>query len=551
MLRLVPTGPFRTETFVTLSHCWGHNVQPILTTQNIEERCESGIPIDALPKTFQDAITVTEWFDVKWLWIDCLCIIQDSKEDWLREAKMMAPNYRQALFDISADAIEAGTSGLFQPRRAVDYLPLSFTATALDRTTRFTPCSVNQFAWIHDAPTFSRAWVHRERQLSRRILHFTDQQMIWECCATTGHGFASDMVPGEPLTSRPFGADNKQHVHGLQLAGSGGIGRDESELHDSWDDVCHNISQKRLTVLTDMPIVLSTLAEDFAALLHNGDQYLAGLWRWTMPRNLLWKTDHHRRLRQSPYIAPTWSWMSTACSTTFDARKLGRSDIVHDVAEFQSADLQYKNGNDAFGPLFRGVLTLRGYLRSLQFTFDLPSAGKQIDPCSLSVFDNDRWRTVGPRWDKRTGDLFELKLDKAHSRRQFDCSCIFISTKFWGSFESCWQEISALLLTRNEQDEWQRIGIITFKDFYSLQVSPEFRSRLWLVKHKQLKKHQNTFWEQHKAAKDNERADDELGEKSEPEVWVQEPDPADLYAFDSGLDTRYLNALEPQTIVLT
>ncbi|KAK4556473.1 hypothetical protein LTR86_006617 [Recurvomyces mirabilis] len=63
MLRLVHTGTSEAKTFVTLSHCWGHNVQPILTTQNVEERCKSGISIDTLPKTFQDAVTVATWFN--------------------------------------------------------------------------------------------------------------------------------------------------------------------------------------------------------------------------------------------------------------------------------------------------------------------------------------------------------------------------------------------------------------------------------------------------------------------------------------------------------
>ena len=63
MLCLVLTSQAEKEAFVTLSHCWGHNVQPILTTQNLEERCKSGISIDLLPKTFGDAVTVAQWFN--------------------------------------------------------------------------------------------------------------------------------------------------------------------------------------------------------------------------------------------------------------------------------------------------------------------------------------------------------------------------------------------------------------------------------------------------------------------------------------------------------
>jgi hypothetical protein len=68
MLRLIVTEGLQHEAFITLSHCWGHNEQPILTTENLEERCLLGTSIDSLPKTFQDAVAVTRWFNVKWLW---------------------------------------------------------------------------------------------------------------------------------------------------------------------------------------------------------------------------------------------------------------------------------------------------------------------------------------------------------------------------------------------------------------------------------------------------------------------------------------------------
>ncbi|KAK5707413.1 hypothetical protein LTR17_020706 [Elasticomyces elasticus] len=68
MLRLTLTEGLQYEAFITLSHCWGHNEQPILTTDNLEERCVLGTSIDSLPKTFQDAVAVTRWFNVKWLW---------------------------------------------------------------------------------------------------------------------------------------------------------------------------------------------------------------------------------------------------------------------------------------------------------------------------------------------------------------------------------------------------------------------------------------------------------------------------------------------------
>ncbi|KAK5707412.1 hypothetical protein LTR17_020705 [Elasticomyces elasticus] len=451
---------------------------------------------------------------------------------------MMTPTYRQALLNISADAEAAGTSGLFQTRRPSDYVPLSLTVTGHGQTCRLTPALDFQFSWIYNAPTFDRAWVHRERQLSRRVLHFTDDQMVWECCGTVGHGFASNMVPGKPLTSRAFGIDNKQHVHGLQQPSDDGLASDEEQLHLSWDDVCVNISRKRLTVLTDMPVVLSSLAEDFAVLLQNKDQYLAGLWRYTLPRNLLWEAKQRRRqTAKLPYIAPSWSWMAVSCPTTFDARKSGFYHITYEVVEVQNIDLRFKHADDIFGPLSRD--------------------GDYV--CKLFVIENGLKRLVGPHWHDYEGFLFELKCDRILADHRLDYCCLFVSTKMVGSLGKSWTELSALLLKPNEQGEWQRIGIITFKDFYALQVRYAMTKRLtksktrmfWKKKHDQVREHQTASGKLYKAEKDRQRdRGEEVPKDAETDVWLPEPDPADLYVFDFGLDLNGLTMLGQETVVV-
>jgi hypothetical protein len=59
--------------YTTLSHCWGEVVPFRLLTSNIEELKHS--------KTFREAIEVTRKLFVQYLWVDSLCIIQDSKVD--------------------------------------------------------------------------------------------------------------------------------------------------------------------------------------------------------------------------------------------------------------------------------------------------------------------------------------------------------------------------------------------------------------------------------------------------------------------------------------
>ena len=51
--------------FITLSHCWGKLTLPVLTTRNLDERRISGLSMNEVPKSFQDAMEVASWFQGK------------------------------------------------------------------------------------------------------------------------------------------------------------------------------------------------------------------------------------------------------------------------------------------------------------------------------------------------------------------------------------------------------------------------------------------------------------------------------------------------------
>jgi hypothetical protein len=80
-VRLADEDDVPNEDYIALSHCWGSTPTITTTTEN-ERLFREGIDFQALPTTFRDAVTITLGLGYRLLWIDSLCIIQDSKSDW-------------------------------------------------------------------------------------------------------------------------------------------------------------------------------------------------------------------------------------------------------------------------------------------------------------------------------------------------------------------------------------------------------------------------------------------------------------------------------------
>ena len=108
--------------YTSLSHCWGSpDLRPLTTTISTSQDRLHGIEIRTLPKSFQDAISVTRATGIRYLWIDSLCIVQDDQDDWLEQSQQMGTFYERSRFTIAvADALNSH-HGLFRTpsRKAV------------------------------------------------------------------------------------------------------------------------------------------------------------------------------------------------------------------------------------------------------------------------------------------------------------------------------------------------------------------------------------------------------------------------------------------------
>lgn len=101
--------------YATLSHCWG-NSQPMTLVKTNHTQLKEGIALELLPKTFSDVIYITKRLCVRYLWIDSLCIFQDSPEDWIKESVKMRDVYSDGHFNIAATGATDGSGGLFLDR---------------------------------------------------------------------------------------------------------------------------------------------------------------------------------------------------------------------------------------------------------------------------------------------------------------------------------------------------------------------------------------------------------------------------------------------------
>lgn len=207
-------GIGRLGRYATLSYRWGEVNTFVTTSKNIDEYRRKVSP-HVLPKTLQDAIHVTRELGIRFLWINGLCIVQDSALDWEQQSAMMSDIYRNSFITVSANIGEVAGTRCFVERNPLESRPCRLGVSrysGTDLLDRLGPCPAVEdplakpvFACIIEpfrsrGPLGNRAWVLQERLLSPRTLEFTRHGLRWQCDSSE----ASEMRPLE----RPVGVSS-------------------------------------------------------------------------------------------------------------------------------------------------------------------------------------------------------------------------------------------------------------------------------------------------------------------------------------------------------
>lgn len=321
-------GTKNNSEYVTLSHCWG-KAQIIQLKQAVEATfTDNGIPVDSLPPTFQQAVIVTRCLGIRYLWIDSLCIMQDSKQDWETESALMASVYGHGLVNIAASSSSDSRGGLFYNRDPLVVQPFATRGKNLPGLPDGWYLWKNDHRWsaLSSQPLNQRGWVLQERLLSARTIHFSDTELVWHCL----EDMASESVPLQvdygtasqlAVPIMQVGDYTDMRVAMAAVHRDGLTDENKVKLHREWKRVLAHYTQCGLTNGGDKLIAIAGIVDRLEAL--SGDRCYAGLWRSEMPGCLLWLPEWGTEeldvqlvrqidIPKEPveWRAPSWSWAS-------------------------------------------------------------------------------------------------------------------------------------------------------------------------------------------------------------------------------------------------
>ncbi|KAK4207244.1 heterokaryon incompatibility protein-domain-containing protein, partial [Rhypophila decipiens] len=368
-------------SYMTLSHRWTDDIVR-LTTDNIFE-FQNRIPAETLCQTFLDAFTVARQLGVGYIWIDSLCILQDSDHDWKYESTEMGRIYQNGLCNIAATAASFGKefSGLLlkdrKPTRRLSAafgIPIQGSHEQLMKSALFTASCDSDFGdlWrsaVEQSPLRSRGWVFQERYLSPRTIHFASSEVFWECITT---------ITSESANSLPISLYDKY----TRSVKRWGIASDHNSHLEPWYGIVFQYSQCSLTRESDRLMALAGVAKSVASyrdsIPHSAPaKYLAGLWESDLPESLVWIVDLAFATgpcsRSDKYRAPTWSWTSLDFESA-EVSSGGYLGTGRRVPVVQVLDTQVipQDGFNEFGPLVGGRILISGRTYPLNLA-ELPS----------------------------------------------------------------------------------------------------------------------------------------------------------------------------------
>lgn len=370
-------GNLRQGKYITLSYIWG-GPQPFMsTTQNILTYATHGLEILKFPKTIREAIVATHGLGIRYLWIDALCILQDSDEDKRRQIGMMAMIYRNSFATIivaCGNDVNEGFLYRDRPRKVPDaripyrcpdgrvgsvWIAIASDTSSGDATRTY---------YDEMEPVNYRGWCLQERLLSPRSFIYASHTLQYYCQTETVNIGQALCEPSTAmrLPNTVFWPSPRDQSPSIVSTS------DQITARRAWLSVIWDYTNRNITVPEDKLVALAGIAEIFHHVYNS--EYLAGLWRKTLLLDLLWNTRNSSELqpRLTKYRAPSWSWASIdglVLSQNFEEKlKPGSYYIVE--CEILECEVTLGSENMPFGQVLAGTLSLKSHLKEARLEYN-------------------------------------------------------------------------------------------------------------------------------------------------------------------------------------
>jgi hypothetical protein len=325
-IKLIETTPGLMFDYACLSHRWDDAVHACRTTADTIAESLKYIDLMSLPLNFRDAVVIARQLNIRYLWIDSLCIIQagDDNQDLQKELGKMGYIYQNARLTIAAVSSPTSSDGCFINDKWPDICMLLSDkageshlvgARVLDgRGQAVSTEEVNEHF-----PLLTRGWVYQERLLSTRFLQCNYGELAFECLEDSHCECKSIIAPHNGGTRKGKGKHKAirsvKFTSQRHLLTSGKENR--VQILHYWQTVIQMYMELKLTVPADVLPAIAGCAQLLGTSL--GLTYVAGLWKELLPTDLLWHVKQRRHVkmaRPGESTAPSWSWASVAMEQT-------------------------------------------------------------------------------------------------------------------------------------------------------------------------------------------------------------------------------------------
>jgi hypothetical protein len=386
--------------YAALSYCWGGHQALTLTQTNLAAMCKE-IQIASLSQTIQDAVAVVYRLGIRFLWVDSLCILQDSHCDKDEQIAAMDRVYQCALITIAAASARGSAEGFLQRRSfegdlapSTRYSMLHFPCPDGEQGNIILRESCNY--WPNKEPLSSRAWTLQERMLSPRILNYGSWQIWWECAESIqcDRGKPDNILFFEDY-HQVLGLSNiARYKKGL----TGHTKSDKDYIWSVWRLIVQHYCARSLSVEADKLPAISGIASSISTLLDC--PYIAGLWKDYLHKGLKWLVGEPVADKPAEYRAPTWSWASVMSDVGFEDLVL-TNDVDGDRKSLAkhttilNSTVTLANPNVPFGRVIAGSLTVKAMVQMIQWNGAMEIPARDLDPALVP----DRDPVIGePLW---------------------------------------------------------------------------------------------------------------------------------------------------------